>query len=188
MAIEIHKQRTFRNLGLALRHDVHHDLESVYWLLVWMVMRHTRYLHIWGPDAQRTLFGCVDHTFYASMKAIWLDMPPIAVWENAPLTRLLGRFTDAVRANNSGVPDSKGPRNSVHLTHAGVLKILDEALDSGDWPETDPALCREEREAWRAHSVALVHPGEKRPHDGRGDQELHEGVLDLAGDLKRRKT
>lgn len=187
MAIEIHKQRTFCNLGLAVRHDVHHDLESVYWLLVWMVLRHARYLHIWGAKAERTLFGGADHTFYASMKAVWLDMPPATVWGNAPLTRLLGRFADAVRASNRGVPDSKGAREAVHLTHAGVLKLLDEALESDDWPEDDFALCREEREAWRAHSAAL-HPGEKRSHDGRSDEELHEDVLDLAGDLKRRKT
>lgn len=187
MAIEIHKQRTLRYLGHAVRHDVHHDLESVYWLLVWMVLRHARYLHIWGPRAERTLFGCADHTFYASMKAVWLDLPSVAVWNNAPLTRLLGRFADAVRASNPSLPDSRGALQPVHLTHAGVLKLLDEALDSEDWPEDDAALSREEREAWRAHSAAL-HPGEKRPHEGLNGQELHEGVLDLAGDLKRRKT
>lgn len=187
MAIEIHQQRTLRYLGHAVRHDVHHDLESVYWLLVWMVLRHARYLHIWGLKAERTLFGCADHTFYASMKAVWLDLPIVAVWNNGPLTRLFGRFADAVRASNPGLPNSKGALQPVHLTHAGVLKLLDEALDDEDWPEDDYALSRDEREAWRAHSAAL-HPGEKRPHDGQGDQRLHEDVLDLAGDLKRRKT
>lgn len=155
MAIGIHRQKTARLLGTPIKHEAHHDLESFYWLLVWMVLRHARYVHSWGSHAERTLFGCADHTFYASVKAVWLDVPAVVVWDNVPLTRLLRRFTDAVRANNPPLSSSKGSGVLTHLNHTMVLEMLGEALDSDGWPENDAAFTPNDREAWREYSPAL---------------------------------
>ncbi|KAJ7497689.1 hypothetical protein FB451DRAFT_955550, partial [Mycena latifolia] len=52
LAIEVLKHS--RDRTAEHRHEVKHDLESFYYLLIWLVLRHTDHQH---PDAEYVLPG-----------------------------------------------------------------------------------------------------------------------------------
>ncbi|KAI0729470.1 hypothetical protein C8Q72DRAFT_777911, partial [Fomitopsis betulina] len=112
-------------------HDAHHDLESFYWLLVWLVLRHTKYKHYYGADALRLLFGAVTSLDAYINKHYWiLDDDELTVEGNKPLSLLLENFRRLCKLNVTKVE---------RMTHASVLKIFKEALARDDWPSDDKA-------------------------------------------------
>ncbi|CCM06122.1 uncharacterized protein FIBRA_08371 [Fibroporia radiculosa] len=116
-------------------HDARHDLESFYWLLVWLVLRHTDHDHVAGAMACSRLFDGENEWSCLGHKDIWLgDNQPVSVRGNAPLTHLLGKFNDCCYRST--------PRKEVKqvpLTHELVLALFDEALAMDGWPEKDGA-------------------------------------------------
>ncbi|EIW57999.1 uncharacterized protein TRAVEDRAFT_49018 [Trametes versicolor FP-101664 SS1] len=107
-----------------------HDLESFYWVLVWMVMYHLPEYH--GP-----LFVCREHRLFVSddfceaaqSKMTWLDSYRLEdVIDNPPLTALMSEFTSlALRGITLREP----------LTHDSVLAVFNAAIARDDWPD-DP--------------------------------------------------
>ncbi|KAH9915204.1 uncharacterized protein B0H18DRAFT_1215589 [Fomitopsis serialis] len=129
MAIEI--------LRSEITHEARHDLESFYWLLVFIVLRHTNHDHKRGMALLHT-------------KQSWLsrEVPPLKVPGNEPLTSLLENlrvaFTGNFRLRRVGVE---------HRTHREILDIFDKVLASNVvWPENDAAL------EWKLPQTATLPP------------------------------
>ncbi|KAH9915740.1 uncharacterized protein B0H18DRAFT_89487 [Fomitopsis serialis] len=114
-------------------HQVRHDLESFYWFLVWLVLRHTKHTRPSKETALSDLFDQVTVNACRIMKVGWLSVEPLGVEDNKPLTNLLSRFTEVCKMNNAG-------QSSVPLTYERVLDIFDEALAREDWPTDDKAI------------------------------------------------
>lgn len=129
--------------AMSIIHGIHHDLESFYWVLVWVVMRHT--MHSLGQEYCSTLFVFGNDQLGASAKIAWIY--PVddeggerkfyfEVEGNAPLTELLGDFRILVfRAR-------RWPgQQPVLLTYESVLGIFRKAVERTDWPAKDIVPC-----------------------------------------------
>ncbi|OSC97847.1 hypothetical protein PYCCODRAFT_1398059 [Trametes coccinea BRFM310] len=149
--IEEHKERTgtYYFMAIALleldpdiKHQPHHDLESAYWVLVWVVLRHTLCQRDGGPDGEdlcKMLFGVYEDHLSTGQKANWLrNKKEIIVLHNKPLTTLINRFNDLVGLSQTSKFD---PVPRVELTHMVVLAAFDEALAMDGWPEDDWKAC-----------------------------------------------
>ncbi|KAJ7729668.1 hypothetical protein DFH07DRAFT_930040 [Mycena maculata] len=133
-------------IGNFATHGPHHDLESFYWLLVWMILRHTNHTHSEGSMACSNLF---DHSGNSgiAMKRGWLqDRTPIGDKTSA-LFKLVDKLRKQVRHQNPGnddpvdSDDSSDEQKVVHLTHGRVLDQFTKRMESDKWPKTDdPAL------------------------------------------------
>ncbi|KAI0750193.1 hypothetical protein C8Q80DRAFT_676674 [Daedaleopsis nitida] len=117
-------------------HSVHHDLESFYWVLLWVILRWTAHDRGFKEDPCENIFefGSDEKAEYA--KYGWIGSTrKVAVKGNAPLTDLLDQFKALCKSNTS--------ESGVRLTHAKVLEIFDAALAREDWPtEADPAISK----------------------------------------------
>ncbi|KAH9922497.1 uncharacterized protein B0H18DRAFT_1120886 [Fomitopsis serialis] len=136
-----HKQRTGTLHFMAIEvlnehadipHEAQYDLESFYWLLVWIVLRHTAYLHLDGEQAWHRLFDARLHESIA-LKESWLRKEPsVMVESNEALTGLLEDFRKLCKRNHED-PDAR-------MTHEEVLAIFNKALEKRDaWPKDDRA-------------------------------------------------
>ncbi|CDO74738.1 hypothetical protein BN946_scf184812.g2 [Trametes cinnabarina] len=140
---------TFYFIALALlkprrqtAHQPYHDLESFYWVLVWVVLRHTVCWQDDGPDGEelcKTLFTADNDAVAHGLKSAWLDNDDeIIVADNTPLTNLLAQLTQLVY--NSKETKRRGVAPS-HLTYEAVLALFDKALAEDGWPENDWKPC-----------------------------------------------
>ncbi|KAH9930133.1 uncharacterized protein B0H18DRAFT_995345 [Fomitopsis serialis] len=119
MAIEI--LETFR------AHDVRHDLESFFWLLLWIVLRYTDNTDCY--TAYLTLFDAQTGRKSAAGKRQFLTTPTeFEVKDNEPLTTLIHDFKTYAR------------QPTVPLTYESVLAVFDKALANPSWPKNDAAL------------------------------------------------
>ncbi|OBZ70661.1 hypothetical protein A0H81_09119 [Grifola frondosa] len=118
-------------------HQVHHDLESFYWVLIWIVLRHTAHNDPERELACDGLFVLAGASKVARMKEGWVLHQPVTVKDNPPLSVLLHDFTKLCL---SQFTRSKNDQDKNPLTYEAVLKIFDDALASDGWPENDPAL------------------------------------------------
>ena len=116
--------------GHKVVHRVHHDLESFYWVLVWIVLRHTKHTHPEGKDACRVTFPADEEHHAQAKKQNWLLGPPCEVEGNRPLTALLANLRDLV---------CKSVFAGALLTHETVLHAFELARARDDWPEEDAA-------------------------------------------------
>jgi hypothetical protein len=120
-------------------HSCHHDLESFYYLLVWLLLRHAD--HNRGADACSRLFdGEVREVL--DQKSGWLSytimaLPGIAkgprlfIRNNPPLTALVDALNTIFYTQNT---DQNTP-----ATHESLLAAFDMAIGSAGWPENDAA-------------------------------------------------
>ncbi|KAF7296456.1 hypothetical protein HMN09_01052000 [Mycena chlorophos] len=121
MAIEILEAsigtvvRNLRPEDAKVRHGAHHDLESFYWLLVWMVLRHTE--HTGGDRAAAKLFDAED---VPTMKRGYTQKASPA---NPTASPLLMRTT---------------ARRDL-LQHDSVLELFKEAFEATTWGDNDNA-------------------------------------------------
>lgn len=131
MAIEI--------LENSITHEARHDLESFYWLLVFIVVRHCAHSHKLGAGAFGHLFcpGSELETC-ATMKRGWLNrLKPLEVPGNGPLNELLERFRKLCLTNFNRTEET--PR----MTHSDVLTIFNDALvPDGVWPDPSGDIAR----------------------------------------------
>ena len=118
-------------------HTVHHDLESYYWVLLWIVLRHTHHDYQVSPEesdpcARAYVFGNDKHA--ASMKLGWIQDPELHITftGNKPLTDLMHQFRLLIWERGFVVPSSPERK---YLTHAAVLELFNNALASKDWPD-----------------------------------------------------
>ncbi|KAJ7439811.1 hypothetical protein B0H11DRAFT_555038 [Mycena galericulata] len=141
MAIAIIKNTT--------THDAHHDLESFYWLLIWMILRHTRHTDpngrlgcssVFDPPGTVTKLGWIQgatpiaesalFTLAEQLRAGTIDQNPTK------------RITKRRPPGNNAAATARTTTNAVDpLTYEFVLYSFLEAIESEDWPTPDdPAL------------------------------------------------
>ena len=117
-------------------HDIPHDLESVYWVLLWVILRHTQHDHPDGPRACSTYFKYDSDEGAATAKRGWLMRKTgVRIKGNRPLTRLLMDLRTLINGN---LDTSFWKR--VPLTHDAMLAVFNKALERNDWPENDAAI------------------------------------------------
>ncbi|KAI0350408.1 hypothetical protein OH77DRAFT_1431014 [Trametes cingulata] len=128
---------------MEVQHEARHDLESFYWVLLWIVLRHAHHTEANGQEAYLRPFSPVDDglaTYYT--KSGWLNnriAEPITIADNAPLTELLSSFHYLVfLANFPVTPATQCIRRP--LTYDAVLQVFDKALARNDWPVDDKAI------------------------------------------------
>ncbi|KAJ7223116.1 hypothetical protein GGX14DRAFT_657327, partial [Mycena pura] len=121
-------------------HGFHHDLESIYWLLVWMLLRHTNHNHPQGSLACSALFDASNPW----AKVGWIN-DPSPVDEDSVIFPLLENLRLAVKMQNER--PSKNFKSAkfrstdpVRLTYDVVLDIFQTELAAQGWPEDDKAL------------------------------------------------
>ncbi|KAH9831785.1 uncharacterized protein C8Q71DRAFT_714969, partial [Rhodofomes roseus] len=121
-------------LRAEITHEARHDLESFYWLLVFIVLRHTKHGHPLKEMAFGHLFCTQQMDQNALVKFCWLMLdPPLTVPGNEPLTRLLEMLRLACMRNVC-----RAGSDIIRSTHRGVLNIFDDVLAPGNvWPEDD---------------------------------------------------
>jgi hypothetical protein len=79
------------------RHQAHHDIESVYWLFVFLALRHSS--HNLGPLMCSRLFdsNSMQARAAADAKRNWLETRSLHMHTNAPCTRILHELTALVK-------------------------------------------------------------------------------------------
>ncbi|TFY61673.1 hypothetical protein EVJ58_g4368 [Rhodofomes roseus] len=116
--------------------DVRHDLESFYWLQVWMLLRYAEHEHRNGIQAYQKLFGGDSDDIRGGQKMWWLvRQNALTIKNNTPLDHLLEQFRSI--CCNKNIPQPTLPDNS--MSHDEVLRIFHEALEMEGWPEDDAA-------------------------------------------------
>ncbi|RPD62190.1 hypothetical protein L226DRAFT_426235, partial [Lentinus tigrinus ALCF2SS1-7] len=113
-------------------HGIHHDLESTYWVLVWVVVRHVAHQHTLGAMLCSDIFPLGQYREGCGGKIRWLGGEGMArdfvIPGNAPLTDLLRKLAALV---------NKHSVNKEDLTYDMFLAPFQEALDRKDWPVGD---------------------------------------------------
>ena len=105
-------------------HDVRHDLETFFWLLVWVLLRHTNHEHEEGRHAVRELFGSNSKAMSIAIKRLWIDTENmIIITGNRPLNCLLEKLRILCQKN-----ESRNTLPADFTSHDKVLKIFDDAL------------------------------------------------------------
>ncbi|KAI1792133.1 hypothetical protein LXA43DRAFT_1134855 [Ganoderma leucocontextum] len=179
-------------------HDVHHDIHSFYWVLLWVVLRHTahnmpRTKGANASEACARVFkqGDSEEAVAAKRNWFWKEWQHLVIHGNAPLTALMKEFGALVRA--SMLP----PKTS--LEYDAVLDVFDRALARVDWPTSKDHPVRytlptlqpvngwvfEERTPKKPHARAHGNgKGKQRevvPHSGSdSDSEIDEEDFDEA--------
>ncbi|KAI0826518.1 hypothetical protein BC628DRAFT_237234 [Trametes gibbosa] len=124
--------------------NVHHDLESFYWVLIWVILRHTDCFceeHL-GPALCGNTFVWKSDTDAAHKKRAWLTdtmLMRLVIRKNSTLTDLLAELTALViHQIHAKIHRMLGflPENvSLNLTHDVVLNAPNTALDPKNlWP------------------------------------------------------
>ncbi|KAJ7749057.1 hypothetical protein DFH07DRAFT_923292 [Mycena maculata] len=126
-------------------HNAGHDLESVYWLLVWIILRHTTFPGR-TPTACHELFDH-DTTAAFALKRNWLD-------RQTPLAQgLLREVAEALRLfvvlQNPAVEETfdtpfvsrpvSQPVKPCEIRHEDLLNVFRAALATDRWPADDKA-------------------------------------------------
>ncbi|KAI1792404.1 hypothetical protein LXA43DRAFT_1093639 [Ganoderma leucocontextum] len=115
------------------KHEVHHDLESFLWVLLWIVLHHTDHTHPGGSKASSLIFADIGWT-RATLKRGYLfdETSSAGVRNNDPLSQLITGFKRLAHRSVG----YRGIRGEL-MTHDEVLEIFDVALARTDWPPTD---------------------------------------------------
>ncbi|KAH9884212.1 hypothetical protein C8Q73DRAFT_796335 [Cubamyces lactineus] len=151
MAEDEHKERTgtyyFMAIDLldpmakAALHTYRHDLESFFWVLLWIVLRHTAHNHANGKAACDTFFPFGNDSQATTIKRGFLGGHRLEITNNMPLTVLLAKFKIMVSRATIVEDPLLGDMNTrVPLTYDSVLEIFNEALARDDWPENDASI------------------------------------------------
>ncbi|EPT01867.1 hypothetical protein FOMPIDRAFT_1161088 [Fomitopsis schrenkii] len=120
-------------------HEARHDLESFYWVLLWLVLRHTRHSEYDYHGRLKDLFDQITEEKCADTKKLWLmrDVEGFEVYDNPPLNSLLEGFAKLCNGNSELEPPLRVPSP---VTHRSVLELFDRVLGRSDWPESDRAI------------------------------------------------
>ncbi|KAI0753843.1 hypothetical protein C8Q74DRAFT_1182164, partial [Fomes fomentarius] len=117
-------------------HDVHHDLESAYWVLLWLVLRHTE--HNLGQEVCKDVFIVGNDHSAAAAKLYWIfcQARNLVVEGNQPLTTLLLEFVSLISRS------ARHTNPSEILNHKSVLDIFRKAIaQEKNWPKDDFVKC-----------------------------------------------
>nr|GAT60598.1 predicted protein [Mycena chlorophos] len=121
----------------SIKHEVHHDLESFFYLLVWFILRYTAHTR---PEKERAAQFLFDPDDFRSLsaKVTWLmdeatkyTKGRLLVPTNVPLSTLIGRLATILREHHS-FGCSTPP---IPATHEDFIRCFTEALDAPGWPD-----------------------------------------------------
>lgn len=146
-------------------HEARHDLESFYWLLLWLVLRHTEHKETGGRKDGAWMFepGRSPVPSDPDMRKGWiLRNANVVVPGNQPLTTLLRELQGLCIRNFLSAMHTVIP-----LTHEVVLAKFDEALARTDWPENDAALPQ------HVTTYKVAEPGWPRPQSEQPSTRTH---------------
>ncbi|KAF8993484.1 hypothetical protein BDQ17DRAFT_1331656 [Cyathus striatus] len=100
-------------------HKPHQDLESFYWVLVWILLRHAQHDRSDGNNACKNLFIHDDNVITSGCKFVWIVQEKLTIKGNIPLTALLEDLRQLFRQyklsedpswpNNDGKYEYQGP-------------------------------------------------------------------------------
>ncbi|KAK7048092.1 hypothetical protein R3P38DRAFT_2867299 [Favolaschia claudopus] len=121
-------------------HTKHHDLESVHWLLVWMILRHTAHTIEGGPLACNSFFDQLTNDARSTIKrgdlAVPFGAPP------GPLHALVNALRFLLKRHyffeDPEIPLTMSGTSP--FTHEAVLHTFSTHLASAEWPPADKAL------------------------------------------------
>lgn len=116
-------------------HTISHDLESFYWVLVWIVLRYTNHAHPDGDNTFLNVFPAGDDNKCATSKQVWLKFgaKKLTIPDNQPLTDLMLKLSAVVMKHY--LLDA--------LDYDMILQCFDDALaPDKKWPENDKAVAR----------------------------------------------
>ncbi|KAF7296562.1 Protein kinase domain-containing protein [Mycena chlorophos] len=120
-------------LSLSVRHELRHDLESVYWVLIWNVLRHVKHQH---PDQKYACLREFPEVGTDAKRTFVMDEErnnPL-VDKTTPLSPLLSELAILVRDQNLPQDLCKELRRDT------FLDIFEAAAHSHTWPlAADPA-------------------------------------------------
>ncbi|EPT03321.1 hypothetical protein FOMPIDRAFT_1046876 [Fomitopsis schrenkii] len=134
------KSRTGTPLFMAVQvlegdmtHEARHDLESFFWLLLFIVLRHTDHSFSSKPHAFRKIFGRVDDSFPELL--VWkrdflVFQDPVWIEGNEGLSYILREFRALCKSNFTA---GNAPIPSPGMTHRDVLDIFNRAFTM-QWP------------------------------------------------------
>ena len=121
-------------------HGVHHDLESFYWVLLWVVVRHTDHGHPVGAELCNKIFKYGSDEDSAGAKIVWLMNPlGFTIKDNEPLTYLFEQLRQLVRNNALSMQMNGVPKP---LTYDAILEVFTTALHMPGWPNDDWRECQ----------------------------------------------
>ena len=122
-------------------HDIRHDIHSFYWVLIWVVLRHTahnmpRRKGAHPSEACARVFKQGSSEEAADAKRSWFyhESKFLVITGNSPLTALVNEFGALLRSNR-GSPD-------MPLDYDEVLAVFDRALGRQDWPKSNDGPVR----------------------------------------------
>ncbi|EPT03332.1 hypothetical protein FOMPIDRAFT_89023 [Fomitopsis schrenkii] len=116
-----------------MTHEARHDLESFFWLLLFVILRHTDHEHELGERAIRVIFGGAGDEFDTCKRSkvyFLAHDKPVQIKGNPALTHILKEFHALCKLN---FVDYTGPVARPGMTHLQVLDIFDRALIM-EWP------------------------------------------------------
>ncbi|RPD54995.1 hypothetical protein L227DRAFT_533745 [Lentinus tigrinus ALCF2SS1-6] len=119
-------------------HEVHHDLESFCWVLLWVILRHTN--HNLGQQYCTTVFKYGSDDEAVNGKVGWLGFERreqrasqrLTIKNNVPLTDMMYKLRTMVRRSAHGFDI---------LTYDSLLEVFNEALAKDGWPANDRVEC-----------------------------------------------
>ncbi|PCH38928.1 hypothetical protein WOLCODRAFT_167703 [Wolfiporia cocos MD-104 SS10] len=129
-----------------IEHAVCHDLESFYWLLIWIVIRHTDHSSVHGALACSRLFDAGTKGDAFELTTGHLGKMPLSVKGSEPLSWLMRGLKSLVAAAyldelaGPVVLGGDGERRVIPLTYESVLQVFDRALVMDGGPENDKAI------------------------------------------------
>jgi hypothetical protein len=120
-------------------HAVCHDLESFYWIFVWIALRHLRHNH---PDREFSLAKLFegddnghDEKAAADRKRLWLKADHLAINGNPPLSEILSDMTEI--CSRWVLESCEGQKEEDWYQE--FLGIIEKGLQRTDWPKNDGA-------------------------------------------------
>ncbi|KAF7291730.1 hypothetical protein HMN09_01264800 [Mycena chlorophos] len=114
-----------------IRHGPHHDLESCYWLLVWMVLRYTEHA---DPDEERAAGLLFDVPRPArSKRGYFAEASPVDPTTSPLLFKLMEDLKTRVQEQNNG---------GRLLQHDEVVALFDTAFKATTWDENDNSAAK----------------------------------------------
>ncbi|KAH9855751.1 hypothetical protein C2E23DRAFT_548717 [Lenzites betulinus] len=130
-------------------HDCHHDLESFYWVIIWVILRHTscqrdslpgstlcQQLFKWDTDA----LAAAEKKSFLLLNLFDPGWQTFVIDNNPTLTKLVEELTTLVWRNQA-VPENC-TAHQIKLTHDALLDALNAALAPDQiWPTNDWQPC-----------------------------------------------
>ncbi|KAI0648634.1 hypothetical protein C8Q79DRAFT_946143 [Trametes meyenii] len=122
-----------------------HDLESFYWVLVWVVLRHTNHDDPEGMKSCDRVFPYGNDRRATDAKTAWIyRYPDLKIHNNEPFSALLRKLLVLV------YEATRAPRFApqIPLVYDTLFQAFGEAIARDDWPVDDKAIPFDHEEPW----------------------------------------